>query len=81
MGGAARTVSDAAADALEAAAKECPSDLRAVWLVVDSSKTGADPAGYLDGWRPHDNGPPLVVPALLPGTDRGLLCLGMKDGS
>lgn len=47
MSGAAIAVSNAAADALEAAARECPSDLRTVWVVVDSTKAGADPAGYL----------------------------------
>jgi hypothetical protein len=47
MTGAAKAISDAAVDALKASAKECPSDLRAVWLVVDSTKSGADPAGYL----------------------------------
>ncbi len=47
MSGAAIAVSNAAADALEAAARECPSDLRTVWVVVDSTKSGADPAGYL----------------------------------
>lgn len=44
---AAKAVSKAAPDALAAAAKECPSELRTVWLVVDSTKDGADPAGYL----------------------------------
>jgi hypothetical protein len=47
MGSAAIAVSNAATDAVAAAAKECPSDLRVVWLVVDSTKSGADPAGYL----------------------------------
>jgi hypothetical protein len=47
MTGAAKAVSDAAPKALEAAKADCPSDLRVVWLVVDSSKTGADAAGSL----------------------------------
>jgi hypothetical protein len=55
MNSAATAVSNAAADALAAAAKECPSDLRTLWLVVDSTKSGADPAGYLG-----DIGPTLV---------------------
>lgn len=47
MSSAAKAVSDAAAAAVEAAARECPSDLRVGWFVVDSRKGGADPAGYL----------------------------------
>jgi hypothetical protein len=45
MGSAAAAVSAAAVDALAAAAKECPSDLRATWLVVDGSKSGPNPPG------------------------------------
>ncbi len=47
MTSAARAVSEAAPGALAAAAEACPSDLRTAWLVVDSTKHGADPAGYL----------------------------------
>jgi hypothetical protein len=47
MGSAATAVNAAAIDAVHAAAAECPSDLRVTWLVVDSSKSGADPSGYL----------------------------------
>lgn len=47
MGSAARAVSAAAVDAVKAAATDCPSDLRVVWLVVDGSKPGANPPGNL----------------------------------
>jgi hypothetical protein len=47
MTSAATAVSAAAEDAVKAAAADCPSDLRVIWLVVDSTKAGADPAGYL----------------------------------
>lgn len=47
MGSAGLAIATAAKDAVAAAAKECPSDLRVVWLVVDSTKSGADPVGYL----------------------------------
>jgi hypothetical protein len=47
MSDAAKAVSSAAEDAIKAASAECPSDLRVVWLVVDSAKPGANPAGYL----------------------------------
>jgi hypothetical protein len=47
MTSAAKAVSDAAEDAVKAAAKECPSELRTVWMVVDSPKTGANPPGDL----------------------------------
>lgn len=60
MSGAALAVSSAAVDALAAAAKECPSDLRAVWLVVDSTKDGADPAGYLGDITPILAGTPFT---------------------
>lgn len=57
---AGKAASDAAVDALAAAARECPSDLRVVWLVVDSSKTGPDPAGYLGDITPHLAGTPFT---------------------
>lgn len=60
MSGAATAVSSAAADALAAAAKECPSDLRTVWLVVDSTKDGADPEGYLGDITDILKGPPAT---------------------
>jgi hypothetical protein len=53
MSGAALAVSNAAEEALAAAAKECPSDLRAAFLVVDGAKPiaagspGANPPGDL----------------------------------
>jgi hypothetical protein len=47
MTAAATAVSAAAEAAVYAAASECPSDLRVVWLVVDSTKAGADAPGYL----------------------------------
>jgi hypothetical protein len=47
MTGAAKAVTAAAKAAVETAARECPSDLRVNWFVVDSTKRGADPAGYL----------------------------------
>jgi hypothetical protein len=47
MGSAGKAVADAASGALAAAEKECPSDLRVVWLTVDGSKTGANPPGNL----------------------------------
>jgi hypothetical protein len=47
MTSAAKAASDAAEDAVAMAARECPSDLRVTWLVVDSTKAGADPPGYL----------------------------------
>jgi hypothetical protein len=47
MTGAAKAVSNAAADALKAAAAECPSDLRVAWFVVDGQKSGANPSGDL----------------------------------
>ena len=47
MSTAAEKVSAAAEAALKAAAAECPSELRANWFVVDSSKSGADSAGDL----------------------------------
>ena len=47
MSEAAVAVAAAADDAIEAAAKECPSDLRVVWLTVDGRKSGANPAGNL----------------------------------
>lgn len=43
----AQAVSDAAEDAIAAAAIECPSDLRIAYFVVDSRKGSADPPGYL----------------------------------
>lgn len=47
MSGAAKAVSDAAEAAIAAAARECPSNLRVAYFVVDSTKAGADPAGHL----------------------------------
>lgn len=47
MDEASVAVAAAAKDALSAAAKECPSDLRVVWLTVDGKKPGANPAGDL----------------------------------
>jgi hypothetical protein len=47
MTDASKAITTAAKAAVEAAAKECPSDLRVNWFVVDSRKGGADPAGYL----------------------------------
>ena len=45
MSGAASAVSAAAVDALEIAKRECPSDLRTTWLVVDGQKPGPNPPG------------------------------------
>ena len=45
----AATVSNAAAQAIEAALHQCPSDLRVTWLTVDSNKPGTTPAGT-GGW-------------------------------
>jgi hypothetical protein len=53
MGSAAKAVSDAAVHALAAAEKECPSDLRVVWLTVDGSKTGANAPGNLGDITPQ----------------------------
>lgn len=61
MRGAATAVSNAAADALAAAAKECPSDLRTVWLVVDSAKPGANPPGDLGDITDVLVGPPATL--------------------
>ncbi|HEY0413398.1 MAG TPA: hypothetical protein VGD66_09665 [Allosphingosinicella sp.] len=47
MSSAGKAVSDAAEAAIAAAARECPSDLRVAYFVVDSTKAGADPAGFL----------------------------------
>jgi hypothetical protein len=60
MGTAGKAASDAAEDAVAAAARECPSDLRVVWLVVDSTKSGADPAGYLGDITPTLAGTPFT---------------------
>jgi hypothetical protein len=60
MSGAAKAVSDAAADALKAAKADCPSDLRVVWLVVDSPKTGANTAGHLGDITPTLVGTPFT---------------------
>lgn len=53
MGPAAKAVAAAAKDAVAGAAKECPSDLRVVWLTVDGSKTGANPPGDLGDITPQ----------------------------
>jgi len=53
MGSAGKAVAAAAKDALAGAEKECPSDLRVVWLTVDGSKTGANPAGFLGDITPQ----------------------------
>ena len=47
MSSAAVAVAAAAKDAINAAAKECPSDLRVVWLAVDGKKPGANASGNL----------------------------------
>ena len=47
MSSAAVAVVAAAKDAINAAAKECPSDLRVAWLTVDGKKPGANPPGNL----------------------------------
>lgn len=60
MNGAATAVSNAAADALAAAAKECPSDLRTVWLVVDGAKPGPNPPGDLGDITPLLAGTPFT---------------------
>jgi len=53
MGTAAKAVVDASKDAVAAAAKECPSDLRVAWFTVDGSKTGANAAGNLGDITPQ----------------------------
>jgi len=60
MGSAAAAVSAAAVDALAAAAKECPSDLNAVWLVVDGAKPGPNPPGNLGDITPILAGTPFT---------------------
>jgi len=47
MSSAGKAVAEAAEAAVAAASRECPSDLRVAYFVVDSTKKGADPAGYL----------------------------------
>ena len=47
MSSAAAAVSAAAVEGVEAAAKECPSDLRTAWFVVDGAKPGVNAAGHL----------------------------------
>ncbi|HEV7671410.1 MAG TPA: hypothetical protein VGS22_23065 [Thermoanaerobaculia bacterium] len=53
MSWAATAVSSAAKDAVEQAARECPSDLRVTWLVVDGVKPGANPPGNLGDITPQ----------------------------
>lgn len=48
MSGAATSISNAAAAGIAKAKEECPSDLRVVWLAVDSSMPGTTGAG--GGW-------------------------------
>lgn len=59
MSGAALAVSDAAVEALEIAKRECPSDLRATWLVVDGEKPGPNPPGVLGDITPILAGTPF----------------------
>ena len=47
MGIAAVAVAEAAKEALKAAEKSCPSDLRMTWMTVDRAKPGANPVGDL----------------------------------
>lgn len=49
MSSAATTVSNAAASAIGKAKEKCPSDLRVVWLAVDSAKPGTT-GGAAGGW-------------------------------
>jgi len=49
MSTAATTVSNAAATGIAKAKEVCPSDLRVVWLAVDSNKPGTT-AGPAGGW-------------------------------
>lgn len=60
MGGAATSIPSAAEDAIKAAAADCPSNLRLVWLVVDGQKPGANPSGDLGDITPILAGTPFT---------------------
>jgi hypothetical protein len=56
----AEVIPAAAKEAIAMAARECPSDLRVAWLVVDGAKPGANPPGDLGDISPTLAGTPFT---------------------